>query len=211
MVRKANIDHIYCQLSKSIGSGAYHNKTIFGNFDFAHLALFVYYLTLSILTYCYKLQLLIYFIIGLAITIIMFCSLIAINIAFAGYTALFIFLEISILLLVLKIAIHQKKLDENKFLNNLIILDYYKYAIIMLISFIILTIFIYIVYCMCLCLKYFCQKCTSQASTVDNDGNVYDQYNVKIGHFSTKPKYVDSAGNVYDKHHNKIEPDCIVF
>ena len=210
IVSKVNIDHIYCTPTASI-SGIFSNKTIFGNFDFAHLALFVYYLTLSILTYCYKLQLLIYFIIGLAITIIMFCSLIAINIAFAGYTALFIFLEISILLLVLKIAIHQKKLDENKFLNNLIILDYYKYAVIMLISFIILTIFIYIIYCMCLCLKYFCQKCTSQASTVDNDGNVYDQYNVKIGHFSTKPKYVDSAGNVYDKHHNKIEPDCIVF
>jgi len=80
-----------------------------------------------------------------------------------------------------------------------------------LLDIIILIIFIYIVYCMCLCLKYLCQKCTSKASTVDDDGNVYDQYNVKIGHFSTKPKYVDSDGNVLDKHHNKIEPDCIVF
>ena len=184
------------------------NKTIFGNFDFAHLALFVYYLTLIIFTYLNKVHLLIYFIIGAGITVVMFCSLIAINVVFAGLTAAIIFFEISVLLLTLKIAISKNKLDDKKFIDNMIIIDYYKYAVLMIISFIVLTIIIYMLYVICLCLNAICKR---TPTSVDSDGNVYDQFNSKIGHFSTKPKYVDSDGNVYDKNHNKIKPDCNIF
>ena len=184
------------------------NKTIFGNFDFAHLALFVYYLTLIIFTYLSKVHLLIYFIIGAGITVVMFCSLIAINVVFAGLTAAIIFFEISVLLLTLKIAISKNKLDDKKFIDNMIIIDYYKYAVLMIISFIVLTIIIYMLYVISLCLNAICKR---TPTSVDSDGNVYDQFNSKIGHFSRKPKYVDSDGNVYDKNHNKIEPDCNIF
>ena len=160
------------------------NKTIFGNFDFAHLALFVYYLTLIIFTYLNKVHLLIYFIIGAGITVVMFCSLIAINVVFAGLTAAIIFFEISVLLLTLKIAISKNKLDDKKFIDNMIIIDYYKYAVLMIISFIVLTIIIYMLYVICLCLNAICKR---------------------------TPTSVDSDGNVYDKNHNKIEPDCNIF
>ena len=64
---------------------------------------------------------------------------------------------------------------------------------------------------MCLLLGACCKGMTSHPSSVDENGNVYNQYGDKLGHYSKKPKFFDSAGNVYDKHHNKIEPDCQIF
>ena len=62
-----------------------------------------------------------------------------------------------------------------------------------------------------LTLKFCCEALKCKPTKVDNDGNVYDQYGNKMGHYSTKPEYVDSDGNLYDKHHNKIQPDGIIF
>ena len=185
---------------------------ILGTFDFVNMTMFVFYLAL-IIFHCVKKEviLLAYFIIGMIICLIMFLSLLSINVAFAGFCALFLFLELSLLILVIKIAISKQKLEEDNFINNILIIDFYKYLIVMVMAFIILTILIYLIYFACLVLKFCCECLRPKPNTVDSHGNVYDQYGNSMGHYSTKPKYVDSAGNVYDKHHNKIEPDCIIF
>ena len=54
---------------------------------------------------------------------------------------------------------------------------------------------------MCLLLGACCKGMTSHPSSVDENGNVYNQYGDKLGHYSKKPKFFDSAGNVYDKHY----------
>ena len=174
-----------------------------------HSTLFVYYLFLIIFTCCYKLQLLVYFIVGLVLTLIMFGGLCSIAVDYAGIYAGFVFVEICILLLALKIAIYKKKLDEKRFVDNMIIIDFYKYVVPMILSYVVMIIAIYAIYCVCLILKACC--CKSKPTSVDEDNNVYDQFKNKIGHFSKKPKYTDSEGNLYDKHHNKIEPDCNIF
>ena len=185
---------------------------VLGTFDFANMAMFVFYLALIIFN-CIKKEviLLTYFIIGMIICLIMFLSLLSINVAFAGFCALFIFIELSILILVIKVAISQQKLEEDNFINNILILDFYKYVIIMVIALIVLTILIYLIYFICLVLRFCCECLRPKPNTVDSHGNVYDQYGNSMGHYSKKPKYVDSEGNVYDKHKNKIEPDCVIF
>ena len=206
------VDYITVSHFYTVNVDDFDNKTDFGNFDFANLAIIVFYLALIIFTYCKRqANLLIYFIIGFSIALIMFLSLLSINVVFGAYTAALIFLEIAIFLLVAKIAISGNKLVENNVFNNILIIDFYKYAIIMIIALIILTILIYLIYFMCLLLGACCKGMTSHPSSVDEKGNVYDQYGDKLGHYSKKPKFFDSAGNVYDKHHNKIEPDCQIF
>ena len=84
---------------------------ILGTFDFVNMAMFVFYLALIIFN-CIKKEviLLVYFVIGMSICLIMFLSLLSINVAFAGFCALFIFVELSILILVIKIAISKQRL-----------------------------------------------------------------------------------------------------
>ena len=164
------------------------NPTIFGNFDFAHFALFAYYLILIIFTYIKNAHLLIYFIVGVAITIIMFCSLIAINIIFGAITAGFILLEISILLIVLKLSLSKRKLDEKKFIDNMVIIDFYKYGLIMIICYVILTLFLYLLFFICLFLK----TLTTCSTSHEDEGTPCDNVNNKIREFSFKPKYVSS-------------------
>ena len=100
------------------------------------------------------------------------------------------------LLLVLKITIAKKKLEEHEFLNNILILDYYKYIVFMVISFLFLALIYYIIYCFCMILKCICESCESKATKVDDKGNVYDQFGNFMAHYSKRPVAVDSEGNV---------------
>ena len=177
------------------------------------MTVFAYYLTLLIFTAIKKRAVfLLYSLMGLGISLTMFFSLFAIDIPFAGFTLLLIAIEIGLFLLVLKITIAKKKLEEHEFLNNILILDYYKYIVFMVISFLFLALIYYIIYCFCMILKCICESCESKATKVDDKGNVYDQFGNFMAHYSKRPVAVDSEGNVYDKHHNKIEPDgCHIF
>lgn len=205
--------YIYCSKSESHKAIRDINRTSLGNFDFLNMTVFAYYLTLLIFTAIKKrVVFLFYSLMGLGISLTMFFSLFAIDIPFAGFTLLLIAIEIGLFLLVLKITIAKKKLEEHEFLNNILILDYYKYIVFMVISFLFLALIYYIIYCFCMILKCICESCESKATKVDDKGNVYDQFGNFMAHYSKRPVAVDSEGNVYDKHHNKIEPDgCHIF
>ena len=88
----------------------------------------------------------------------MFFSLFAINAGFAGFTFLFMVLEVGIFLLVLKITISKDLLEGDQFINNMLLIDYLKYYVIMIISAVVLTITVYIIYCFCAMLKCFSEK-----------------------------------------------------
>ena len=79
----------------------------------------------------------------------------------------------------------------------------------MIISLVVLTITVYLIYCFCAIVKCITEK---RATTADDEGNVYDQFGNFMEHYSRRPEYVDQDGNVYDTLHNKIQPDrCNVF
>ena len=60
------------------------------------------------------------------------------------------------------------------------------YGLIKIIFFVVLTIFLDIVFFLCLCLKYF----TTFSIKEKNEGIPFDHVNNKIKTFSFKPKYV---------------------
>ena len=208
IVEVIDISTLYCSKSESTEAKNNLDDPELGNFDFLFIAMLVYYPALIVLTiFKRSINLLIYAIIGLGITLIMFFSLFAINARFAGFTLLFIVLEVGIFLLVLKLT--RDKLEGDQFINNMLLIDYLKYYVIMIISAVVLTITVYIIYCFCAMLKCFSEK---RATTADDEGNVYDQFGNFMEHYSRRPEYVDQDGNVYDTLHNKIQPDgCNVF
>ena len=212
VVELIDLKNLYCSRKESSKADD-NNTTDFGNFDFFNLAMFVYYLTLIIFTAIKKkIVLLFYFLVGLGISLIMFFSLFSIDIIFAGYTGILMILEVGIFLIVLKVTTSGKRLVRDEFLYNMLIIDYLKYLLLMVISFIILAIIYYIILCVLFFLKCLCEVCASRATSVDDKGNVYDQFGNFMAHYSTRPDSVDSEGNVYDKHHNKIQPDgCHIF
>ena len=213
LVQKFDVNNLYCSKGDSTEEGASDNPTDFGNFDFANLTLFVFYLVVIILICCMrKINILLYFLIGIGMTLIMFFSLFAINKIFAAYCAALIFAELAYFLIILKLSITKNKLAENSFLNNVLVIDYLKYVVLMMLSLLIVALFFYLIACFCKILACFLECCVSRPTSVDSKGNVYDQYNNVIAHYSKTPKYVDSDGNVYDRHHNKIQPDiCQIF
>ncbi len=188
IVKKIDVKNVYCIKSDSTKDTS-SNKTNLGNFDFAHIAVGSYYLAFCL--YIYFLQninLMLFAIVAGGVTIVMFCSLLAINAAFAAFTAMLIVIELGVLLLILKISISKEKLSEDNFLNNIIVIDYYKYLIIMVISTLIIKLIILLLILCCLIISACCKT----------------EYNPKT-------RFVDIFGNEYDKNHKRIEPDCIVF
>ena len=186
VVRKLDLKNFYCSKYDSTSSDTSNNKTNLGNFDIAHIAIGAYYLALCICTFLGKMNLLLFLIIGGGV-VVMFCSLLAINVMFALFTTLLIAFEILVLLLVLKILISKDKLDEEYFMNNILLIDYCKYIVIIGIASLLTILIIYLIICLCCILNTCCNT------------------NYKI-------EYVDAFGNRYDEYHRRIEPDsCIVF
>ena len=166
------------------------NETIFGNFDFANLAIVVFYLALIIFTLCKnQINLLIYFIIGFIITLTMFLSLLYIHVLFGAYTAGLIFLEIAIFLLVAKISTSKNKLEENNLFNNIFIIDCYKYYAIMMTFYAIFVALSYIFWYLLLCLGTCCSGFVSLLNGDNNNNNnrnAYDENEEDLHHYTKK-------------------------
>ena len=166
------------------------NETIFGNFDFANLAIVVFYLALIIFTLCKnQINLLIYFIIGFIITLTMFLSLLYIHVLFGAYTAGLIFLEIAIFLLVAKISTSKNKLEENNLFNNIFIIDSYKYYAIMMTFYAIFVALSYIFWYLLMCLGTCCSGFVSALNGDNNNNNnrnAYDENEEDLHHYTKK-------------------------
>jgi hypothetical protein len=166
------------------------NETIFGNFDFANLAIVVFYLALIIFTLCKnQINLLIYFIIGFIITLTMFLSLLYIHVLFGAYTAGLIFLEIAIFLLVAKISTSKNKLEENNLFNNIFIIDSYKYYVIMMTFYAIFVALSYIFWYLLLCFGTCCSGFVSALNGDNNNNNnrnAYDENEEDLHHYTKK-------------------------
>ena len=166
------------------------NETIFGNFDFANLAIVVFYLALIIFTLCKnQINLLIYFIIGFIITLTMFLSLLYIHVLFGAYTAGLIFLEIAIFLLVAKISTSKNKLEENNLFNNIFIIDSYKYYAIMMTFYAIFVVLSYIFWYLLMCLGTCCSGFVSLLNGDNNNNNnryAYDENEEDLHHYTKK-------------------------
>ena len=166
------------------------NETIFGNFDFANLAIVVFYLALIIFTLCKnQINLLIYFIIGFIITLTMFLSLLYIHVLFGAYTAGLIFLEIAIFLLVAKISTSKNKLEENNLFNNIFIIDSYKYYVIMMTFYAIFVALSYIFWYLLMCFGTCCSGFVSALNGDNNNNNnrnAYDENEEDLSHYTKK-------------------------
>ena len=165
------------------------NETIFGNFDFANLAIVVFYLALIIFTLCKnQINLLIYFIIGFIITLTMFLSLLYIHVLFDAYTAGLILLEIAIFLLVAKISTSKNKLEENNLFNNIFIIDSYKYYVIMMTFYAIFVVLSYIFWYLLMCLGTCCSGFVSllNGDNNNNNRNAYDENEEDLHHYTKK-------------------------
>ena len=117
----------------------------------------------------------------------MFLSLLYIHVLFGAYTAGLIFLEITIFLLVVKISTSKNKLEENNLINNIFIIDSYKYYVIMMtfyaIFFALSYIFWYLLMCFCTC----CSGFVSLLNGDNNNRNSYNQNEENLSHYSKKP------------------------
>jgi len=134
--------------------------------------------------------------------------LFSINEAVGIFVAAFILIEVVALIISMLIAKKTNILEEGEPIHNILMIDYYKFFIIMLLSYLALMLCLLMLYLVCLILSC----CSSQPTYTDSKGNIYDQFHNKMGiKLRKKPKYV-SNGKFYDKHHNEIKEDnCQIF
>lgn len=180
------------------------NKNYTEEMFFYSCAVGAIYLILIIYSLIKKqISLLISFGFGILITLIFFVSLFfSINLEFATFNVILISFEI--ILLFISILITQKTdiLEEDNPIHNILMIDYYKYFIVMLIAFLAVS--------LCLLIIYFCDNLarsggSSNSLYTDNKGNIYDKFGQSMGiTLSRKPAYVDENGKFYDEFQNGI-------
>lgn len=180
-------------------------------FFFSSIGTGAFYLILIIYSFIREVNLLIAFGIGVFVSLIFFVSLFpSINITVGAFVAGFILIEVVALIISILIAKKTCILEEGEPIHNILMIDYYKFFIIMLLSYLALMLCLLMLYCFCSILSY---CCSSKPTYTDSKGNIYDQFHNKMGiKLKKKPKYV-SNGKFYDKHHNEIKEDngCQIF
>ncbi len=180
-------------------------------FFFSNIGTGAFYIILIIYSCIREVNLLIAFGIGFFVSLIFFVSLFpSINVTVGAFVAGFILIEVAALIISMLISKKTYILEDGEPINNILMIDYYKFFIIMLLSYLILMLCLLMLYCFCLMLSY---CCSSKPTYTDSKGNIYDQFHNKMGiKLKKKPKYV-SNGKFYDKHHNEIKEDngCQIF
>lgn len=178
-------------------------------FFFSSIGTGAFYIILAIYSCIREVRLLIAFGIGFFVSLIFLVSLLfSINEAVGIFVAAFILIEVVALIISMLIAKKTNILEEGEPIHNILMIDYYKFFIIMLLSYLALMLCLLMLYLVCLILSC----CSSQPTYTDSKGNIYDQFHNKMGiKLRKKPKYV-SNGKFYDKHHNEIKEDnCQIF
>ena len=184
------------------------------HFLFSNSAAAAIYIALIVYS-CLKkdISLLITFAISMLICVIFFVSLFpATNVELGVFVIILVVIEIIALLFSIFVAKKSDILEEDMPIHNILMIDYYKFFFIMLLSYLAVMFCLFMLYCACLIVGG-C-KSPSKATYIDNEGNVKDQYHKKMGiRLRKKPAYVDENGKFYDKHHREIKPDsgCAIF
>ena len=155
-------------------------------------------------------SLLISFGIGILITLIFFISLtLSYQIELAVYVAGLVIIELIFLFISILIAKKTDLLEDDSPIHNIIVIDYYKFFIIMLLSYLGVMLALLMLYCVCMILG----SCASRPTSTDSKGNIYDQYGKSMGIKLKKKPYAYHDGKYYDKHGNEISEDtgCQIF
>ena len=156
-------------------------------------------------------SLLVSFGISILIAAIFFVSLFfANNKELAVFVIIFVLIEIVFLFIPMLIAKKTDILEVDRPLHNTLMIDYYKFFIIMLLSYLIVLLCLLMLYCACLCVS----GCGSKATYSDDKGNIFDQYGRSMGiKLRKKPHSVGADGKFYDKYGNEISEDtgCQIF
>ena len=127
----------------------------------------------------------------------------------AVFVVLLVFIEILFLIFPILIAKKSDILEEERPIHNILVIDYYKFFIIMFLSYLILYLFLLMLYCFCLILG----SCASKTTYSDDKGNIFDQYGKSMGIKLKKKPHSFHDGKYYDKHGNEISEDtgCQIF
>ena len=93
--------------------------------------------------------------------------------------------------------------------NNIIIIDYYKFLLLMCVFLLIFMFYLLILYCVCSIIY----NCLNRVPTsVDSDGNIYDQCGSKMSINLPRKAYSYKNGKFYDILGKEIEPSaCRIF
>lgn len=170
------------------------------------------YLGLSIYS-CIKkdISLLVSFGIAVLITLISFVSLFpTTSMEFAAFVIIFVSVEIVFLFIPMLIAKKTDILEVDRPVHNTLMIDYYKFFLVMLLSYLIVWLCLLMLYCACWCVA----GCGSKATYTDSKGNIFDQYGNSMGiKLRKKPHSIGSDGKFYDKYGNEISQDtgCQIF
>ncbi len=126
----------------------------------------------------------------------------------AGVVAGLIMIEVGALIYSIYQSRKNELLEEEDTPNNLIVLDYYKFLLLMVFFLLIIMFYLLILYCICAVFAY----CIPNATYVDIHGNVYDQFHNSMGiHLPRQPAYTRN-GKFYDRYDNEIKPStCQIF
>jgi len=180
---------------------------------FSNCATGVIYIALFIYSHIKKdINLLISFGIAFVITLIFFASLFPLtSIELAIFVAVLVLIEIVILFISIFVANYTKILEEDNPIHNSLMIDYYKFFLLMASAYLIIILYILMLVCACYILGFCCQ---SRPTYRDKDGNILDQYGRNMGiRLKKRPYYVSPDGKTfYDKNHNEIkEETCQIF
>ena len=187
----------------TLGSVFFHYSCSVGAI---YLALIIYSLIKK------EISLLVSFVIAFFIALICFAIFFFINAELNIISPIMVLVELIFLFVSILVAQKTDILENKRPIHNILMFDYYKYFIIMVLSFVALLVALFMLYCFCLILGSCCSS--SKATYTDNKGNIFDQYKNSMGiKLSKKPAYVGEDGKFYDKHHKEIKEDngCHIF
>ena len=127
----------------------------------------------------------------------------------ANIVAGLIMIEVGALIFSIYMSRKKELLLNNETVNNIIIIDYYKFFLIACAFLVMILVYIFMLYCFCLCLSGMCQR---RPTSYDSHGNIYDQYGDYMGiHLSRRP-HSYANGKFYDSFGREIEQSaCQIF
>ena len=155
-------------------------------------------------------SLLISFGIGILITLIFLISLsLKYQMQLAVFVAGLVIIELLFLFISILIAKKTELLEDDSPIHNIVLIDYYKFFIIMFLSYLCVMLALLMLYCVCLILG----SCASRPTSTDDKGNIYDQYGKSMGIKLKKKPHSYRDGKYYDKHGREIAEDtgCQIF
>ena len=127
----------------------------------------------------------------------------------ANIVAGLIMIEVGALIFSIYMSRKKELLINDETLNNIIIIDYYKFFLLMCAFLVMILVYIFMLYCLCLCLYGMCRR---TPTSYDSHGNIYDQYGHYMGIHLSRSPHSYTNGKFYDSFGREIKPTtCQIF